>query len=93
MVTLLGNVIANVRRPLIGLNEHIKIKERIELLYCAKILERARLFITRSFTASKIVLIQLRRIQVKFSRTYFYICELELLGERLICLNLYELFL
>ena len=29
---------------------------------------------------------------MEFSRTYFYICELELLGERLICLNLYEIF-
>ena len=29
-------------------------------------------------------------IQAKFSRTYYYICELKLLSERLICLNLYE---
>ena len=33
---------------------------------------------------------QLRLLQAKFSSIYYYISELELLGERLICLNLYE---
>ena len=31
-------------------------------------------------------------LQAKFSRIYYYICGLELLGERLICLNLHEVF-
>ena len=31
---------SNAKRLLIGSNEYIKIRERIELLYCAKILEQ-----------------------------------------------------
>ena len=68
---------SNAKRLLIGSNEYIKIKERTNLFHCVKILERARLF-------------QLRLAQAKFARIYYYICELKLLSERLICLNLYE---
>ena len=83
---------SNAKRLLIGSNEYIKIRERIELLYFAKILDQQGCLLREVLERVRLaVSFQLRLIQAKFSRIYYYICELELLGERLICLNLYEL--